>query len=70
MSVRTYKNDISTHQRQPPSNGTGLFLAKIKRQVFLVLVELPQVLALFGVHNSKHPCNRLSDSVADGTVNQ
>ena len=61
---RRHTDRYSTHQRQPPPDGTGLLLAKVKGKVLLVLVELPQVLALLRVRDGKYPSDRLPDGVA------
>ena len=54
----------TTDLREASPDSTGLLCAEVKRQVLLVLVELPQVLPLLLVHHRQHPGDRLADGVA------
>ncbi len=54
-----------TDLREASPDRTGLLRAEVKRQVLLVLVELPQVLPLLLVRDRQNPGDRLADSVAD-----
>jgi hypothetical protein len=57
-------NECIAHLGQSPSDRARLLWSEIKREKFLVLVELPEVLALLLVHHSQDPCNRLAHNVA------
>ena len=54
-----------TNLREASPDRTSLLRAEVKRQVLLVLVELPEVLPLLLVRDRQHPGDRLADRVAE-----
>ena len=55
---------IATDLRQASPDRASLLRAEVKGEVFLVLVELAEVLPLLLVRDGQHTRNRLADSVA------
>ena len=53
-----------TYRGQPSTDSTSLLYAEVKGSIFLLLVELPEVLSLLLVDNSQNPGDGLADGVA------
>lgn len=58
------QSDYISNLGQSSSDRTCFLCPEIKRKVFLVLVELPEVLALLLVHHSQDSCDRFAHNIA------
>lgn len=62
----TNDEDSETDRCQSPSNGASLLGPKVKRQVFLFLVEFTETCPPLLVHHSENPGDGFADGVAEG----
>ena len=59
-----------THLRQTSPDRARLLGSEVKREVLLVFVKFPEVLALFLVGDSQDTRNRLADGVTEHCQNE
>lgn len=63
VSVPQPRSYSVSHLGHSPSDCTSLLWPEIKREVFLVLVVLAQILTRLVVHHRQDPCNRFAHGV-------